>query len=421
MNSSYANRWGKKEVAKVDICRICKSTKLTTFLQLGPMPIPNGFLKKNELDKGEKFYPLDVAFCKNCGLSQLQHVVSPHLLFDNYLYIPSTAKTLVAQFKNISVEAINYCSAKKNDLAVDIGSNDGTLLKYFAQKEMRVLGIDPAINLAKKANAQGIKTLTSLFSKTLAQKIKSQYKKAKIITATNVLAHIDDLNDFFEGIKILLKDDGVFIAEFGYIFDILKKVEFDTIYHEHLSYFSLSPLVSLVKSHGLFISGAKRTDMHGGSLRVYITQKKKAISKSTQSILEFEKRHKLKSLETYLKYRKQVDKIRYLLVNLLWGLRLKNKRIVGYGASARGNVLLNYCRIGRETLSYIVDSIPYKQGRFTPGTHIPIYKESKLTEDKPDYVLILAWNFADEIIAKQRAYQDSGGKFILTTPKLQVI
>ncbi|MBI3103886.1 class I SAM-dependent methyltransferase [Candidatus Daviesbacteria bacterium] len=410
----------KNEVFKLEVCRACGSHDLLTFLQLGPTPVPNGFLKSDHRHKAEKFYPLDVCFCKNCGLVQLAHVVSPKVMFKNYVYIPSTSETMRTHFASLAQQAIKKAGAKEEDLVLDIGSNDGTLLSSFKKQKMKVLGVDPAENLAKKANKEGINTICALFTKSLAKKIRKDMGRIKIITATNVVAHVHNLDDFLEGIKTLLSDDGLFIAEFPYLLDLIEKVEFDTIYQEHLSYFSITPFDKLIKSHDLNLIDVERLPVHGGSVRVFVS-KKGTTGLKVKQLLQLEQKKKLLSPETYLRFRRKVDKIRHELVQQLWDLRLQGKSIVGYGASAKGNVMLNYCRIGPETLDYIVDSIPYKQGKFTPGMHIPIFPESKLLEDQPDYTLLLAWNFAQEIIKKQAQYRKRGGKFILAIPKLTIV
>lgn len=411
----------QREVFKLEVCRACDSTELLLFLQLGPTPVPNGFLKAHRRHNAEKFYPLDVCFCKDCGLVQLAHVVSPKVMFKNYVYIPSTSETMRTHFATLAKQAIKVTSAKQGELSLDIGSNDGTLLKSFRLFGMKILGVDPAENLAKKASQEGINTICALFTKELAKKIKKEYGQVKIITATNVVAHVHDLHDFLEGIKILLSDQGLFIAEFPYLLDLIKKVEFDTIYQEHLSYFSITPFEKLFKKHGLYLIDVQRLRIHGGSVRVFVSKKPRNRSVKVNKLLRLEERRKMLSSQTYLKFRREVDRVRHELVQLLWKLRLENKQIVGYGASAKGNIILNYCRIGPETLDYVVDSIPYKQGKFTPGMHIPIFPESKLLKDQPDYTLLLAWNFADEIIKKQSEYRKKGGKFILAIPKLTIV
>ncbi|OGE33568.1 hypothetical protein A3D83_01190 [Candidatus Daviesbacteria bacterium RIFCSPHIGHO2_02_FULL_41_10] len=411
----------KKEVFRLDVCRACDSRNLLLFLQLGPTPAPNGFLKAHHRHQAEKFYPLDVCFCQDCGLVQLAHVVSPHIMFKNYVYIPSTSETMRNHFAGLSSDAIKKTKAKENELVVDIGSNDGTLLKSFKSHGMKILGVDPAENLVKKANQAGVNTMCALFTNKLAKEIKRKYGKAKIITGTNVVAHVHDLNDFLEGINTLLSDEGLFICEFPYLIALLEGIEFDTIYQEHLSYFSISPFNKLLKKHKLVLVDVQRLPVHGGSVRVFVSKKSLPQSIRVKNLLKLEEKKKILKPETYLKFRKKVDKVRHELVQLLWTLRMKNKSIVGYGASAKGNIILNYCRIGPETLDYVVDSISYKQGKFTPGMHIPIFPEQKLLDDQPDYTLLLAWNFADEIIKKQTEYRKRGGKFILALPKLTIV
>lgn len=411
----------RKEVFKLEVCRACNSDKLLLFLQLGPTAAPNGFLKAEERHIAEKFYPLDVSFCENCGLVQLAHVVSPEVMFKNYVYIPSTSETMRTHFTALAKQAVDMALAKKGDLSVDIGSNDGTLLRSFKSLGMKILGVDPAENLAKKANKEGIKTICALFTQKEASKIKKEFGLAKTITGTNVVAHVHDLHDFLEGIKILLAEDGLFICEFPYLVDLIEKVEFDTIYQEHLSYFSIIPFERLLKKHKLYLIDVQRLSIHGGSVRVFVSKTPKKPNTRVLKLLELEKKKGLLDVQTYLRFRRRVDKVRHELVQLLWTLRLKNKRIIGYGASAKGNIILNYCRIGPETLDYIVDSIPYKQGKFTPGMHIPIFPEDKILKDQPEYTLLLAWNFADEIIKKQSEYRKKGGKFILAIPTLRIV
>ncbi|MCL4416443.1 MAG: class I SAM-dependent methyltransferase [Actinobacteria bacterium] len=411
----------KREVFRLEVCRACGSNKLLLFLQLGPTPAPNGFLKAHHRHQAEKFYPLDVCFCQDCGLVQLAHVVSPQIMFKNYVYIPSTSETMRNHFAGLASDAIKKTAAKANDLVIDIGSNDGTLLKSFQSHRMKILGVDPAENLVKKANQEGVKTVCALFTNKIAKEIKKKYGKAKIITGTNVVAHVHDLNDFLRDQPTLLSDEGLFICEFPYLIGLLEGIEFDTIYQEHLSYFSISPFNKLLKRHGLTLIDVQRLPVHGGSVRVFVSKKSIPQSTRVKNLLKLEEKKGILKQETYLKFRKKVDKVRHELVQLLWTLRMKNKSIVGYGASAKGNIILNYCRIGPETLDYIVDSILYKQGKFTPGMHIPIFPESKLLEDQPDYTLLLAWNFADEIIKKQEEYRKRGGKFILALPKLTIV
>lgn len=407
---------------KIKSCRICGSEKLYPFLSLGSMPPPNGFLLKKDLGKTEKVYPLSVCLCESCFLVQLKDVIPAKIMFNNYLYIPSTSTTMLGHFKNFADEIVRDFNLKKGDLVVDIGSNDGTLLTFFKEQELNILGVDPASNLAQVAKLKGINTINDFFTLGVSKIIKKIYGSAQVITATNVVPHINDLHDFALGVKNLLSTDGILVIEFPYLVDLLEKNSFDTIYHEHLSYFSLKPLFKLFRSHGMKIFDIKKQNVHGGSLRLFITKSSiYKIKNSANEFLAFEKLKSIDNLKTYLNFADRVLVFKKNLINFLEKLKKRKKRIVGYGAAAKGNVLLNFCKIGSETIDYIVDSIPFKQGRFTPGTHIPIYPEGRLEKDRSDYALLLAWNFADEILKKQKKYRQKGGKFIVTTPQLKII
>ncbi len=407
---------------KVRQCRVCGGKHLYPFLSLGAMPIPNGFLAEDEVGQKEPRYPLGVLVCEDCWLVQLTHVVPAEIMFKNYLYIPSTSATMLSHFQSFAKDVVKQFSLDKGDLVIDIGSNDGTLLGYFKDQEMRVLGIDPASNLAQVARLKGIDTIDSFFSAAVAKEVRPKYGKAKIITATNVVAHIDDIHSLCDGVAELLDDDGVFIMEFPYLLDLLDKNEFDTIYHEHLSYFSITPLVHLFKMHDMQIIDVKKMSVHGGSIRVYVTKKQstRQVQSSVQEFLQNEKLKKIDKRVAYDDFARRVKVIKRDLVAFLKKLRGQGKRVVGYGAAAKGNVLLNYCDITTNLLDFVVDSISYKQGRYTPGTHIPIYPESRIEKEKPDYVLLLAWNFADEILKKQVSYREKGGQFIITIPYLRI-
>lgn len=411
----------KPEVKQILNCRACHSKNITTFLELGPTPIPNGFIAKEDLSKPEKFYPLDVCFCSDCGMVQLSHVVDPQVMFGNYVYVPSTSTTMMKHFDELAKEAAKRVNLGSKDLVVDIGSNDGTLLKAFNKLGAKILGIDPATNLATLANEQGIPTVNKLFTNKLAKLLREKHGPAKIISATNVVAHVDDLDDFFEGVNTLLDDKGQFVMEFPYLVNLIKGREFDTIYQEHLSYLSLNPLVGLLRQHGLNLVSPKLSKVHGGSMRVYAVKGKEIKDKNVQRFIHKEKQEGLLEAETYLNFQRAVAKVRGDLNEQLYRLRNLDMVVAGYGASAKGNILLNYCRIGRETLPFIVDSIPHKQGKFTPGTHIPILPEDELLIRQPDVALLLAWNFADEIVNKQTEYIKKGGRFVRPIPVLELI
>lgn len=407
---------------KATTCRICGSTKLYNFLSLDSMPIPNGFLTQEELKQDEPHYPLGVNVCEECWLVQLTHIIPPEIMFKNYLYIPSTSTTMLQHFKAMALSIIEDYSLSSNDLVVDIGSNDGTMLGFFKEQEVKVLGIDPASNLAQLARLKGIDTIDDFFGPEIAKSVVKTRGLAKVITGTNVVAHMNDIHSLCEGIEILLAKDGVFIMEFPYLIDLIDKNEFDTIYHEHLSYFSITPLVKLFKQHNMQIQNVKRQGIHGGSIRVYVTRSKPKLKPmpAVKEILDLEAMKKINKKTAYDDFARRVKVIRRDLVKYLKDLKSRGKRIVGYGASAKGNVLLNYCKISTDLLDYIVDSIPYKQGRYTPGTHIPIYPESRLDRDMLDYALLLAWNFADEILQKKVDYRVKGGQFIITIPYLRI-
>lgn len=413
----------KSEKYRVKKCRICGGTKLFEFLSLGKMPIPNGFLSKKELKQSEPFYPLGTYVCKNCWLVQLTHVIPAEIMFKNYLYIPSTSTIMLNHFKKFAENVIKDFNLTSNDLVIDIGSNDGTLLGYFKDCEIKTLGVDPASNLAQVARLKGINTIDDFFTENLAKGIVKEFNKAKIITATNVIAHVDNIHNLVAGINLLLEKNGTFIMEFPYFVDLLEKNEFDTIYHEHLSYFSIKPLIELFKSHKMYIYNIKKKHVHGGSIRVYVAKEgsKYLINPAVRNFIKEELLRKLNKLEAYEDFGRRVKTIRRDLKIYLKKIKSQGKTIVGYGASAKGNVLLNYCKIGNNLLDYIVDSIFYKHGKFTPGTHIPIYPEIRLEKDPPHYALLLAWNFADEIIRKQTKYRKKGGQFIITIPYLRLI
>ena len=410
-------------VMKVTKCRICGNENLHDVLSLGMMPLANNFLKKEQLSSPEFVAHLGAIFCANCGLMQLSHVVSPNIMFGDYVYIPSTSKTLINHFAELANKTVEKFNLPEGSLVVDIGSNDGTLLKFFKTHKVKVLGIEPATNIAKLAEASGIETINDFFGQRTALKVVDDKGKAKVITGTNVFAHVNDLDDFLKGIDILLEDNGIFIIEVPYLPDLLEKIEFDTIYHEHLSYFSIKPLATLFKKFKMEIFDVERIGIHGGSIRVFVKRASASgpVSESVTNLLALEQERGLDSIETYLTFATEVASIKERLIELLKRLKSEGKRIVGYGAAAKGNILLNYCKIGTDILDYIVDNIPYKQGRYTPGMHIPVVPEEKIMQDKPDYALILAWNFAEEIIAKQQKYKEAGGRFIIPIPDPRIV
>lgn len=403
------------------VCRICKSSELIKFLSLGKTPLVNSFLKKEQLKSKEPAYPLDVYLCKNCNLVQLVDVVPPEIMFRNYVYISGISDTMNIHFLKLAEDAVKNFNLNSKSLIVDIGGNDGTLLNAFKNFGVRTLNIEPAVNIAKISRENGIETINDFWSEETALKIRDLKGEAKIIIGTNVFAHVNNLDDFMKGVKTLLSDDGVFVIEVPYLVDLIKLEEFDTIYHEHLSYFALKPLTTLFSRFGMNLFDVKRELVHGGSIRVFVKKRKIEPSNSVKELLELEKREGLHSLRTYENFAKDVESIRRKLISLLKELTGGGKKIVGYGAPAKGNVLLNFCKIGGDLLEYVVDKTPIKQGLYTPGMHIPVFPTEKILEDMPDYVLILAWNFADEIMKQQQKYKELGGKFIIPIPEPKII
>ena len=402
-------------------CRVCGSEKLHKFLSLGPTPLANSFLRKNQLNNAEDFYPLDVYFCSNCYLVQLLDVVSPKVMFKEYAYVTGASKPMQAHFTGLAEDVIGNFKISKDSLVVDIGSNDGTLLHCFSKFCLRMLGIEPASNIARLAEANGIPTVNDFFDENCAMNVYKEYGSADIITATNVFAHVDNLESILSGINHLLSNNGVFIIEFPYLLNLLNNMEFDTIYHEHLSYFAVHPLIYLFRKFGMDIVDVKQIPIHGGSIRVFVQKSPKKQSQNVTKLLLMEQEAKLGSLNTYMKFAESVALVKEKLVKLLKTLKNDGARITGYGATAKGNTLLNYCEIGTDILDYITDTTPFKQGCYTPGMHIPIFPEERFHGDPPDYALLLAWNYADAILQKEKEYRQKGGKFILPIPEPRVI
>lgn len=412
------------DLSTIKNCRICRSTDIPEVINLGSFPIPNGFLSKTQLKKKEKKYPLRVCLCQNCGLVQLLDIVDPEVMFKNYLYIPSTSGPRVDQFKGLVESAEEKVGFNENDLVIDIGSNDGSLLIAFREKGVKVLGIDPAENLVKVAQLNGVDTVLGYVDTKLSKEIIRKNKKAKVVTATNVMAHIGNLPELISSLEILLKDDGIFISHFPYLIDLIDKKQFDTIYHEHLSYFSLKPLMELVKESELEIFDFEMSPLDGGSIRIYWKKKKNKnlkvksdkIDKQIQKEIEFG----CYSNNRYKEFNLDIKRLKKEIKSLLSKLKGEKKVTVGYGASARGNIALNYFNITKKDLQYIVDSTPYKQGLYTPGTHIPIFSEDRIYEIHPDYILILAWNFKNEIMRKNLKFKRQGGRFIVIDNEVEL-
>jgi hypothetical protein len=404
-------------------CRICGNEKVAKFLDLGSTPLANSFLKQEQLSEPEPRFPLHVVFCPKCGLVQLDHVVAPEILFRNYIYVSSTSQTMPVHFANFANEIVARFTGSPQDLVVEIGSNDGCLLRAFQKHNVNTLGIEPASNIAAIANQAGLKTVNDFFCERTVRSLQSKNIAAKVVIGNNVLAHIGDLEDFLTALDLILLPEGVALFEVPYLVDLLEKCEFDTIYHEHLSYFSVGSLQRLFEQKGMRIFDVKRLPVHGGTIRVYVSREGtgEIPLPSVREMLLLEKSAKLDSLETYTAFATRIEEIKHKTRSLLTELKSSGASIAAYGAPAKGNTLLNYFQIGNDVLDFVVDRSHHKQGMYTPGSHISVVSPEILLDKQPDYVLVLAWNFIDEIVKQQSEYLELGGKFIVPIPEPKVI
>lgn len=385
------------------------------------MPLVNSFLTKAQLSQ-EKRYDLSLCFCPKCYLVQLKKTVPPEELFRNYIYFSSTSSKFLEHCKDTADYLTERLKLNSTSLVLEIASNDGAQLQYFKQLGIRVLGIDPAKNIADVANAKGIRTVPEFFNLPLAQKLSSQQKiKADLVFGANVLAHVPQIVDFVRGIKIILKRHGTAVFEFPYLQGLFKN-KFDTIYHEHVFYYSLLSVQNLFQHAGLTIYDADMTDMQGGSLRIFASLPNAfTVNKHVTAIIAKERKLGFDNIDAYRKIKTHVEQLRMDVLETLTGLKNKGKTIAAYSAPAKGNILLNYFGIDSNILSFIVDKSKVKQGLYTPGTHFMVYPPEKIYQKKPDYLLILCWNIADEVIQTHQQYRNSGGKFIIPVPRLSVV
>lgn len=403
-------------------CRSCGYDHLELVLALGKTPLANSLLTADQLEQPEPTYPLDLAYCPRCTLVQILETVAPEQLFREYLYFSSFSDTMVQHAERLVTQMISSKRLDGESLAAEVASNDGYLLQFYQRAGIPVLGIEPATNVAQVAEERGIPTLCEFFGATLGQQFRDQGKRADVIHGHNVLAHVADLNGFVEGLHLFLKDDGVVVIEVPYVKDMLDRCEFDTIYHEHLCYFSLTALDHLFERHGLIIYAVERVPIHGGSLRLFagqVTHVQRGAS--ALALLEEEAAWGVNREECYRDFARRVFELKGSLRELLADLKHQGKRIAAYGAAAKGSTLLNYFGIGRETLDFVVDRSTYKQHHYMPGVHVPIYAPSKLLDEMPEYALLLTWNFADEIMAQQEEYRRRGGRFVVPIPEPRVI
>jgi len=401
-------------------CRICNSP-LIEFFSLGKMPLVNSFLKKEEIPNEEKF-DLSVGLCPKCYLVQLINTVPPEKLFRNYIYFSSASKLFLEHCKEIAQELVKRLNLGPESLVLEIASNDGAQLQYFKQLGIQTLGIDPAENIAEVANKKGIKTIPEFFNFAFAKKLKEEEKvQADLIFGANVLAHVPKIIDFVKGVKIVLKPKGTAVFEFPYIKGLMEN-KFDTIYHEHVFYYSLLALRNLFQKADLEIYDVEITLMQGGSLKIFISRPGNfKISTNVKNLIIQEIKDGFDKIETYKKINERVGKLKIDIIDLLKRLKAEGKKIAAYSAPAKGNILLNYFGIGKNYLDFIVDKSEAKQGLYTPGTHLFVYPPEKIYEEKPDYLLILCWNIADEVIEQLKDYHNAGGKFIIPIPNIKII
>ena len=404
-------------------CRFCGSKLEHVFVDLGMSPLVQSFLTSDQLHQMEPFYPLQVLVCEKCFLVQLQEFVAPANIFSDYLYFASYSDSWLAHAKRYTDEMVRRFPISENSLVVEIASNDGYLLQYFAEKKVPVLGVEPAANVAQVAAQKGIPSIVKFFSTATARELLAAGKSADLLLGNNVLAHVPDINDFVEGMNILLKPQGVITMEFPHLLQLMEQNQFDTIYHEHFSYFSFLTVEKIFAAHGLTIFDVEELPTHGGSLRIFARHAEdftKPVGPRVTALRSREESAGYASLETYSRFAEQVKETKHKLLEFLIKAKREGKKIAAYGAAAKGNTLLNYCAIRTDFLDYTVDRSPHKQGRFLPGTHVPVYAPDEIRRTRPDYLLILPWNLKDEIIQQNAFIRDWGGKFVVPIPEVTV-
>jgi SAM-dependent methyltransferase len=403
-------------------CRTCKSERLYLFLPLGEHPLANGFLRADQLEEPELKFPLDCRVCLDCGLIQVDDQI-PAGYFRHYVYIPSAAEAMHGHFAGLARAVADRFISAPGDLTVDIGCNDGLFLGFLRQRGVRTLGIDPATNIIELARSKGIEVVNEYFTPALADRLRESHGPAKVIVTTNTFHHIGDLDPFTLGVTRMLAPDGVFVIEVPHALELVEKNEFDGVYHEHVSQLTVKSFVDHFRQFGLEVFDVERLDVHGGSMRVFArpVSGNGSAAPKVQGWIDQEKKRGLFEASTYDAFRVRVEGIRTELMTLLRRLRAEGKRIAGYGASARGNTLLNYYGIGTNLLDYIVDKNPLKHQLYSPGMHIPVVPPERLNADRPDYLLLIAWNFGEEILRQQEDYRSAGGRFILPIPEVRVV
>jgi 2-polyprenyl-3-methyl-5-hydroxy-6-metoxy-1,4-benzoquinol methylase len=404
-------------------CRFCNENLDILFANLGSSPLSNSFLKKSNLIKKEPIFPLHVYVCRNCFLVQLEKFKNPDKIFRDYAYFSSYSETWINHASKYVDKVIDKFELDKNNFVIEIASNDGYLLQNFKNKDIPCLGIEPALNIAKVAKKKGINTIVEFFGTKIAKELSFKQQKADLLIGNNVLAHVPDINDFVKGMEILLKSNGIITVEFPHLMKIIEENQFDTIYHEHFSYFSLYTVMKIFEEHNLKIFDVEKLQTHGGSLRVYATHKKNTthiINNEVKKILEKEIEFGIKDINTYTNFQNKIIKVKKQLLDFVDNAKKEKKKIVCYGAAAKGNTLLNYCNIGLDYIDYVVDRSSYKQGLYLPGTHIPIKNPDEIKRTKPDYVLILPWNLQEEISNQMNFIKEWDGKFVIPIPEVKI-
>jgi SAM-dependent methyltransferase len=404
-------------------CRACGGTELRRFLELGHQPLANAFPRSADEFATEPRYPLDLYFCARCALVQLLDVIDPEELFREYIYVTGTSDTMAAHNARYARDVVDRLALGAGDLVVEIASNDGSLLARFQPHGVRTVGVEPATNIAEIARARGIPTVNRFFDRECAADLRDEYGTARVVIGNNVFTHVDDSLGFLRGCHDLLADDGLAIIETPYLRDLIEALEYDMVYHEHLCYFSVTALRTLCDAAGLSLVGIDRVPVHGGSIRIHAGRRAHYGQHAADALgmIREEEAAGLTTLRRFERFAEQVGDMRHTLLALLHSLLEDGRTIVGYGAPAKGNTLLNFCGIDTSMVPYTVDKNPFKVGRYTPGMHLPVRAPAALLADQPDYALILAWNFADEIMLQQAEFAARGGRFIVPIPAPRVL